>query len=131
MAIWSCISTQMPLLAIAWCKPSQVGHDLRIAGIPSYLRTLQCHPLQIPHSVPFQNSLLRKRPQKKEIDLFTDIGSINQVLGRVIQKKAGIEFIEVDGGNAVNRVAALKGKQIDLVCLPYNVGKDYVTNGDF
>ncbi|MDR2390060.1 MAG: tripartite tricarboxylate transporter substrate binding protein [Planctomycetota bacterium] len=61
----------------------------------------------------------------------TDTGSINQVLGRLIQKRTGLAFIEIDGGNAADRVAALLGKRIDLVSLPYSVAKPYMESGDF
>ena len=72
-----------------------------------------------------------KSSNEKKLAYATDTGSINQVLGRVLQQKAGIKFTEIDAGNASERVAALKGKQIDLVSLPYSVAKGYVDNGDF
>ena len=113
-------------------NPHKWDTSFEIAGIPSYVENFAMFTsADAPYSTLDELIAYAKDPKNKKLIYSTDIGSINQVLGRVIQKKAGINFIEVDGGNAVNRVAALKGKQIDLVCLPYNVGKDYVTNGDF
>ncbi len=109
-------------------SPHKWDTTFEIAGIPSYVENFAMFTTaDSPFSTLPELIAYAKDPKNKKLIYSTDIGSINQVLGRVIQKKAGIEFIEVDGGNAVNRVAALKGKQIDLVCLPYNVGKDYVT----
>lgn len=106
--------------------------SFEIAGIPSYVENFAMFTTADKPFNDLQGLLAyAKDPKNKKLIFSTEIGSINQVLGRVIQKKGGIEFIEVDGGNASNRVAALKGKQIDLVCLPYNVGSDYVANGDF
>ena len=45
--------------------------------------------------------------------------------------QAGIKLNFVDLGGAANRVAAMKGKQIDLTCMPYFNVKDYVSTGDF
>jgi len=103
-----------------------------IAAIPSYVENFGMFTTA---DKPFGDvqSLIAyaKDPNHKKLIYSTDMGSINQVLGRAFQKLTGVEFIEVDGGNASNRVAALLGKQIDLVCLPYSSGAEYVKNGDF
>ena len=113
-------------------NPHKWDTAFEIAGIPSYVENFAMFTSSSsPYNTLQELIAYAKDPKNKKLIYSTDIGSINQVLGRVIQKKAGINFIEVDGGNAANRVAALKGEQIDLVCLPYNVGQDYVTNGDF
>jgi tripartite-type tricarboxylate transporter receptor subunit TctC len=110
-------------------SPYQWEKSFEIAGIPS---SVENFGLFAHKDAPF-NTLQEMIAYGKthKLAYATDTGSINQVLGRVIQKKAGIEFIEIDAGNAADRVAALKGKQIDLVSLPYSVPKDYVESGEF
>lgn len=113
-------------------NPNKWDETFEIAGIPSYVEDFA---LFVHADAPFDtlDELIAyaKESSNKKLVFATDTGSINQVLGRVLQQMAGIQFIEVDGGNASDRVASLKGKQADLVLLPYSVAKDYVENGDF
>lgn len=71
------------------------------------------------------------KEQDKPLNLATEIGTDNQLFMMAFAEAAGIELNFVDLGGAANRVAAMKGKQIDLTCMPYFNVKDYVTTGDF
>lgn len=69
--------------------------------------------------------------QPAPLNLATEIGTDNQLFMMYFADMAGIELNLVDLGGAANRVAAMKGKQIDLTCMPYFNVKDYVATGDF
>lgn len=69
--------------------------------------------------------------QAAPLNLATEIGTDNQLFMMHFADMAGIELNLVDLGGAANRVAAMKGKQIDLTCMPYFNVKDYVETGDF
>lgn len=113
-------------------SPYKWDDTFAIAGIPASVADFG---LFTHKDSPFGNlGELVKRAQSmggEKLKYATDTGSINQVLGRLIQKRLGLAFTEIDGGNAADRVAALLGKRIDLVSLPYSVAKTYVESGDF
>lgn len=71
------------------------------------------------------------KAQPKPMNLATEIGTDNQLFMMQFAKQADIKLNLVDLGGAAARVAAMKGKQIDVTCMPYFNVKDYVTTGDF
>jgi len=67
----------------------------------------------------------------KKLNFAMETGGLVHLLTLDIERKAGVEFNKVDIGGSAARVAALLGKQVDVVLTVYGSAADYVLNGDF
>lgn len=67
----------------------------------------------------------------KKLSFAMETGGLVHMLILDIEQKGGVEFNKVDLGGSAARVAALLGKQVDIVLTVYGSATDYVKNGDF
>lgn len=70
------------------------------------------------------------KSQSKPLSIATETGTDNHLFMMEFANQAGIELNYVDLGGAGSRVAAMKGRQIDMTCMPYANIKSYIDSGD-
>lgn len=72
--------------------------------------------------------LTKREPDKYK--LAANTGATTHYVASVL-RKLGARFNVVNSGSSSERVAALAGKHIDVICNSYGTIKSYVDNGDF
>ena len=70
------------------------------------------------------------KQQDKPLSIATETGTDNHLFMIEFANKAGIDLNFVDLGSAGERVVAMKGRQIDMTCMPYANVSSYIESGD-
>lgn len=59
------------------------------------------------------------------------VGGYPELIGRALEKEAGIDLNLVDIGGNADKIAALAGRNTDVINVEYALVKDYLETGDF
>ena len=80
------------------------------------------------NTLPELIELTKKEPNKYK--LAANTGATTHYVASVL-RKLGAQFNVVNSGSSSERVAALAGEHIDVICNSYGTVKSYIDNGDF